>query len=168
MHAEGGYAMVHAGLLPQWTIAHALELAREVEAALQGPDHSALLRHMYGNSPDRWEESLTGHDRLRVIVNAMTRLRLCDATGRMEFSHKVGLESAPEGFIPWFDVPGRASSNTPVVCGHWAALGILLRSDVLAIDTGCVWGRELSALRLDDRRLFQCRCSELLGTASEQ
>ncbi|MGZ8268452.1 MAG: symmetrical bis(5'-nucleosyl)-tetraphosphatase [Burkholderiales bacterium] len=168
MHVEGGYAMVHAGLLPQWTIAHALELAQEVEAALQGPDHSALLRHMYGNSPDRWDESLAGHDRLRVIVNAMTRLRLCDATGRMEFSHKVGLESAPEGFIPWFDVPGRASSNTPVVCGHWAALGILLRPDVLAIDTGCVWGRELSALRLDDRRLFQCRCPELLGTASEQ
>jgi bis(5'-nucleosyl)-tetraphosphatase (symmetrical) len=168
MHAEDGYAMVHAGLLPQWTIERALELAREVEAALQGPEHAALLRHMYGNKPDRWDESLTGHDRLRVIVNAMTRLRLCDAAGRMEFSHKTGLDTAPQGFMPWFEVPERASAGTPIVFGHWAALGLVVRADLAAIDTGCVWGRELTALRLHDRRLFQCRCSELLGTASDE
>jgi bis(5'-nucleosyl)-tetraphosphatase (symmetrical) len=168
MHADGGYAMVHAGLVPQWTIERALELAREVEAALQAPDYPVLLRHMYGNAPDRWDESLSGHDRLRVVVNAMSRLRLCDAQGRMEFSHKTGLDTAPVGFMPWFDVPGRASAGTPIVFGHWAALGLVVRSNLAAIDTGCVWGRELTALRLQDRRLFQCRCSELLGTASDE
>jgi bis(5'-nucleosyl)-tetraphosphatase (symmetrical) len=167
LHAGNGYAMVHAGLLPQWSIEHALALAREVEAVLRGPDYAALLRHLYGNKPDRWNESLTGYDRLRVIVNAMTRLRLCDADGRMEFSHKTGLEGAPAGFLPWFEVPGRASADTPVVFGHWAALGLVLQSNVTAIDTGCVWGRALTALRLDDRRLFQCGCSELEGTASD-
>ena len=168
MHSEDGYAMVHAGLLPQWTIDRALELAREVETALQGPQHGALLRDMYGNKPDRWDESLTGYDRLRVVVNAMTRLRLCDAKGRMEFSHKTGLDSAPRGFMPWFEVPERASAGKTIVFGHWAALGLVVRTDVAAIDTGCVWGRELTALRLRDRRLFQCRCSELLGTASDE
>lgn len=168
MHAGEGYAMVHAGLLPEWTIARALELAREVETAFRTDDHVDLLRHMYGNKPDRWDDRLTGHDRLRVIVNAMTRLRLCDAGGRMEFSHKTGLENTPAGFMPWFDVPGRANSDTPVVCGHWAALGLVVRRDVIAIDTGCVWGRDLTALRLHDRRLFQLQCPELRGTASEQ
>jgi bis(5'-nucleosyl)-tetraphosphatase (symmetrical) len=168
MHAGDGYAMVHAGLLPQWTIEQALALAAEVEAALQGPACSTLLRHMYGNTPDRWDDALAGFDRLRVIVNAMTRLRLCDAQGRMDFSHKTGLDSAPRGFVPWFEVPDRASAGTPIVFGHWAALGLVVRPDVAAIDTGCVWGRELTALRLRDHRLFQCRCPELLGTASDE
>jgi bis(5'-nucleosyl)-tetraphosphatase (symmetrical) len=168
MHAGDGFAMVHAGLLPQWTVERALELAGEVEAAMQGPDCSTLLRHMYGNTPDRWNDSLTGFDRLRVIVNAMTRLRLCDPQGRMDFSHKTGLDTAPPGFMPWFEVPDRANAGTPIICGHWAALGLVMRSDLAAIDTGCVWGRELTALRLRDRQLFQCRCSELLGTASDE
>lgn len=168
MHAGEGYAMVHAGLLPQWTIEHALELAAEVESALAGPGYRELLQEMYGNAPDAWDESLTGYDRLRVIVNAMTRLRLCDAHGRMEFSHKTGLAGMPLGYMPWFDVPGRASAATPVVCGHWASLGLHIRSDVVAIDTGCVWGRELSALRLHDRRLARCDCTALRGTASEE
>jgi bis(5'-nucleosyl)-tetraphosphatase (symmetrical) len=168
MHAGDGYAMVHAGLLPQWTIERALALGGEVEAALQGPDYGVLLRHMYGNTPDRWDDTLGGYDRLRVVVNAMTRLRLCDVQGRMEFSHKTGLDDAPRGFMPWFDVPGRASAGTPIVFGHWAALGLLMRSNVASIDTGCVWGRELTALRLQDRRLVQCRCAELLGTASDE
>ena len=165
MHAGGGYALVHAGLLPQWTIAQALALAAEVEAALQGPDHPEFLRNMYGNTPDAWDERLTGHDRLRVIVNAMTRLRLCDAAGVMEFSHKTAVD-LPSGYLPWFDVPGRASADTTIVCGHWAALGLTLRDDLAAIDTGCVWGRELTALRLEDRRLYQCDCHALAGTAS--
>lgn len=166
MHFDGAYAMVHAGLLPQWSVARALELAGEVERVLRGPGYAPLLEKMYGNNPDAWGDALEGYARLRVIVNAMTRLRLCDAQGRMEFSHKTGLDGLPAGFMPWFDVPGRAHAGTPVVCGHWAALGLVLRSDVLGIDTGCVWGRSLSALRLEDRRLFQCGCGELLGTAS--
>jgi bis(5'-nucleosyl)-tetraphosphatase (symmetrical) len=161
MHVEHGYALVHAGLLPQWTIPRAAALAREVEAALQGPDCDALLQNMYGNEPDAWDDTLAGYERLRVIVNAMTRLRLCDPNGRMEFAHKHGLEDAPAGYLPWFDIPGRASAGTPVICGHWAALGLMLREDLLGLDSGCVWGRALSALRLEDRRLFQCDCSEV-------
>jgi bis(5'-nucleosyl)-tetraphosphatase (symmetrical) len=122
---------------------------------------------MYGNSPTQWDERLTGYDRLRVIVNAFTRLRLCDTQGRMEFSHRYAPVDVPAGYMPWFDVPGRASASTPIVCGHWAALGLVIRDDLLSLDTGCVWGRELSALRLEDRRLAQCDCVALQGTASE-
>lgn len=165
MHVGEGYALVHAGLLPQWTIDEALGLAREVEAVLQGNACDEFLRNMYGNTPVAWDAGLPGHDRLRVIVNAMTRLRLCDDGGAMEFSHK-GAGDPPPGYMPWFDVPGRASADTPIICGHWAALGLKLRDDLLAIDTGCVWGRELSALRLRDRRVYQCECGGLAGTAS--
>ena len=168
LHVDRDYAMVHAGLLPQWSIEDATRLAREFEDALQGPDSLELLRHLYGNEPDAWNDALTGFDRLRVIVNAMTRLRLCDIDGRMNFSHKESLAGAPPGYLPWFDVPNRASAATPIVCGHWAALGLMIRSDLFGLDSGCVWGRSLSALRLDDRRVFQCDCSALLGTASER
>lgn len=168
MHAEGRYAMVHAGLLPQWSIAQALELAREAEQALRGPGYREFLRAMYGNEPARWRDDLAGYDRLRVIVNAMTRMRLATVDGTMEFSHKLGLARLPAGYMPWYDVPGRASRDTAILFGHWAALGLLLRDDVVGLDTGCVWGRSLSALRLDDRRLLQCDCRELEGTASEE
>jgi bis(5'-nucleosyl)-tetraphosphatase (symmetrical) len=158
MHVENGYAMVHAGLLPQWSIAKAQMLACEVETVLQGPDYGAFLRHMYGNHPAHWRDDLAGYDRLRVIINAMTRLRLCTPGGTMEFSHKTGLKHMPAGYLPWFDVPDRASRDTPLVFGHWAALGLLLRADVLGLDSGCVWGRQLTALRLEDRRVFHCDC----------
>jgi bis(5'-nucleosyl)-tetraphosphatase (symmetrical) len=168
MHAGQGYAMVHAGLVPQWTIAQALELAGEVEAALQGEDYDAFLACMYGNKPARWDDTLTGYDRLRLITNALTRVRLCTADGTMEFSHKTGLDGMPSNYMPWYDVPGRASRGTPVVCGHWAALGLVVRSDVIAIDTGCVWGRRLTAMRLEDRRLFQCDCAGQKETGAAQ
>ena len=168
MHAGDGYAMVHGGLLPQWSIAQALALGREVENALRGEDYHDFLCHMYGNEPARWRDDLSGHDRLRVITNAMTRLRLCSADGTMEFSHKTGLENLPRGFMPWYDVPGRASRDTALITGHWAALVLVVRPDLLALDTGCVWGRRLTALRLEDRRVFQCDCREMAGTASEE
>ena len=168
MHADGSYAMVHAGLLPQWTIARALELASEVESVLRSADYPELMRRMYGNEPAEWSDGLSGFDRLRVIINAMTRLRLCDARGRMEFKHKLGPANMPPGCLPWFDVPGRASADTPIVCGHWAALGLMERTDVISIDTGCVWGRTLTAVRLDDRAMFHCDCAKLAGTASEE
>lgn len=167
MHYDGRYAMVHAGLLPQWSVADGLRLAAEVEQALRGEDWRQFVQHMYGNAPDRWDEGLRGYDRLRVITNAMTRLRLCTREGVMEFSHKLGLENAPRGYLPWHEVPGRASRGTPVIVGHWAALGLMVRDDVIALDTGCVWGRKLSALRLADRRIEQCDCSEMLGKAGE-
>ena len=164
MHAQGEVAMVHAGLLPQWSIAQALGLAREVEAALQGPDHREFLRHMYGNEPARWRDDLSGYDRLRVIVNAMVRLRLVTPDGTMEFSHKLGLAKLPKGYMPWYEAPSRASRGSRILFGHWAALGLLQREDVVCLDTGCVWGRALSALRLEDGRLFQVDCPELEGT----
>jgi bis(5'-nucleosyl)-tetraphosphatase (symmetrical) len=168
MHASDGYAMVHAGLLPHWDITQALALAREVEQVLRGEDHDELLRLMYGNEPHAWRDDLTGHDRLRVIVNAMTRMRLCSADGVMEFRHKLApvAGAMPAGYMPWYDIPRRASAGTPIVFGHWASLGVLLREDVIGLDSGCVWGRKLSALRLDDRRTFQCGCGALTGTAS--
>jgi len=167
MHAGNGYAMVHAGLLPQWSIAQALALAREVEAALQAPDYPEFLKRMYGNEPLRWRDDLAGYDRLRIIVNAMTRMRLAAADGTLELNHKLGLATAPAGYLPWYDVPERASRGTPVLFGHWAALGLLVREDAVCLDSGCVWGRALSALRLEDRRLFQLDCAELAGTATE-
>lgn len=168
MHSGDGYAMVHAGLLPQWSLAQALALAREVETALQGADSREFLSHMYGNQPVRWRDDLAGYDRLRVIVNAMSRMRLVTPDGAMEFSHKTGLASVPAGYLPWYDAPARTSRAEHVIFGHWAALGLLLREDVICLDSGCVWGRALSALRLEDRRLFQLECPELKGTASEE
>ena len=170
MHASDGYAMVHAGLLPHWSITLALALAREVEQVLGGEDHDELLRLMYGNEPHAWRDDLTGYDRLRVIVNAMTRMRLCSADGVMEFRHKLApvAGTMPAGYMPWYDVARRASAGTPIVFGHWASLGVLLREDVIGLDSGCVWGRKLSALRLDDRRTFQCGCGALKSTASRQ
>lgn len=168
MHAGGGYAMVHAGLLPQWTVERALGLAAEAESALRGDAHGEFLNRMYGNAPVAWHDGLQDYDRLRVIINAMTRLRLCTADGSMEFSHKTGPGNAPAGYLPWFDVPQRLSRDTPLVFGHWAALGLLLREDVLGLDSGCVWGRRLTMVRLADRRLFQCGCKTVTSTGGGQ
>jgi bis(5'-nucleosyl)-tetraphosphatase (symmetrical) len=162
MHAENGYAMVHAGLLPQWTVERALVLAREVENALRAPDFREFLANMYGSRPNTWNDGLTGWDRLRLIVNAMTRMRFCSPEGVMEFAAK-GVEPPP-GFMPWFEARPSYSEPT-LVCGHWSALGLSVSRRLVALDTGCVWGGALSALRLEDRALFQvpCRCYRPLG-----
>jgi bis(5'-nucleosyl)-tetraphosphatase (symmetrical) len=159
MHAEGEYAMVHAGLLPGWTTPQALALAREVEAVLRGPDHHWFLGHMYGNQPARWDEALTGLERFRVVVNAMTRMRVCTPDGAMEFAFKGQPEQSPAGYLPWFAVPGRASLDRTIICGHWSALGLRLEERLLALDSGCLWGGTLSAVRLEDRRLYQVSCA---------
>lgn len=164
-HFEQDVLMVHAGLLPQWTAVDACALASEVEAALRGAQWREFLRNMYGNQPDRWSADLRGNDRLRVIVNALTRVRLCNAEGAMEFAHKGALAGAPSGFMPWFEVPGRASADTRIVFGHWSALGLVRRPNVLGLDTGCLWGRRLTAFRLEDRKLFQVRCREARNPA---
>jgi bis(5'-nucleosyl)-tetraphosphatase (symmetrical) len=155
MHAEDGYALVHAGLLPQWSIDKASSLAREMEAALRAPSYRDFLANMYGGTPVAWRDDLSGWDRLRVIVNAMTRLRFCNAAGEMELRAK-GAE-APAGYRPWFELRGAA--ELPIVCGHWSALGLRLSPKLVALDSGCVWGGSLSALRLEDRELFQVPCS---------
>lgn len=168
MHRQDEHAMVHAGLLPDWSVDTALALAQELEHALRAPDYRQLLSNMYGNQPERWDAQLTGFARLRVIVNAMTRMRVCSVDGRMDLRFKGEAQDTPAGMLPWFDVPGRASRDTPVIFGHWSALGLLLRPDAIGLDTGCVWGGRLSALRLQDRRLFQVSCAEAAAPGPEQ
>lgn len=158
MHVEDGLALVHAGLLPQWTVARARELAAEVEAVLRGDHYHDFFAHMYGNHPDHWDDGLHGMERLRVITNAMTRLRFCTPEGRMEFAHKGEVHVRPEGFLPWFEVAGRQSAGEFVVFGHWSALGYRLGADFAALDSGCLWGGSLTALRLEDRQVFQVAC----------
>ena len=158
LHREGDHLLVHAGLLPAWDEEQAQLLAREVEALLHGPAFREFLRHLYGSQPDRWSDELRGADRTRVIINAMTRMRFCDPAGVMEFQAKGETAAAPAGYQPWFEVPGRAASRSTIVCGHWSALGVKLAPKLLMLDSGCVWGRSLTAMRLEDRRLFQVGC----------
>ncbi|MBA4381358.1 MAG: diadenosine tetraphosphatase [Sideroxydans sp.] len=158
MHVEGDAVMVHAGLLPQWSIKQASKLAREVESALRGDDYVKFLEHMYGNMPNLWDDELTGYKRLRVITNAFTRLRVCTPDGEMEYKFKGEVEKIPAGYVPWFEVPKRASQDVTVIFGHWSALGLKVLPKVIALDTGCLWGGTLTALRLEDRQLFQVEC----------
>ena len=156
--------MVHAGVLPQWSVGDVLVHAAEVEAVLQGPALGEFLQTMYGNTPAQWSDSLTGSARLRVIVNALTRMRFCSADGVMEFEAKDDANSAPTGFMPWFDVPGRRTAGATIAFGHWSTLGWLSRPDLLSTDTGCVWGGCLSAARIGDtlaeREHIEVRCPE--------
>jgi bis(5'-nucleosyl)-tetraphosphatase (symmetrical) len=168
IYASDGFVMVHAGLLPSWSVEKALSLAREVEDALRGENYRELVARMYGNQPLQWRDDLRGLDRLRVIINAMTRLRVCTEQGVMEFSHKGKPENAPPGYMPWYDVPVRVNRDATIICGHWSALGLLLRDDLLALDTGCLWGGNLSAVCLENRRLFQVSCDEQKGSADRQ
>lgn len=146
--AMQGWLMVHAGVLPQWDGAQTLALAAELEESLRGPDAGVFLHNMYGNQPSRWSDDLRGMERLRVIVNALTRLRFCDANGVMEFETKDSAASAPEGYMPWFEVPERRSLGTPIAFGHWSTLGEVAQPGLLALDTGCVWGGCLTAARI--------------------
>ncbi|MEO7497838.1 MAG: symmetrical bis(5'-nucleosyl)-tetraphosphatase [Massilia sp.] len=156
-----GHLLVHAGVLPAWSAAQTLALAEEVAQALRGPDWAGFLREMYGNLPARWDPALRGAERLRCIVNALTRIRLCTADGEMDFTQKESADAPPgSGLLPWFDLPQRRSADVTVVFGHWSALGLLLRPDVICLDSGCVWGGQLSALRLEDRALLQVECPQ--------
>ena len=162
--------MVHAGVLPTWTATKTIALAAEVETVLRHATATELrefFQDMYGDTPTQWHDGLTGQARLRVIVNALTRLRFCSADGTMEFTSKDNLDAVPEGFLPWFDVPGRATADITVAFGHWSTLGWLNRPDALALDGGCVWGGCLNALRLRDaskpatqHELIQVHCEQ--------
>jgi len=144
---EHGWLMVHAGVLPQWTAKECIALSRQ---AVNDSDHFSFnfLQHMYGNEPCQWDPELTGNDRLRVIVNAFTRLRFCDAHGVMEFDTKEAADQAPLGYMPWFVAPNRATTGQPIAFGHWSTLGEVDRPDVLPLDTGCVWGGRLTMARI--------------------
>lgn len=155
------HLLVHAGVAPQWDAARTMALAAEVETELRGERWVDFLGQMYGNEPDRWDDGLTGIARLRCIVNALTRMRLCWPDGRMDFAHKES-DKGPEGsgLAPWFDLPDRKTNDVTVVFGHWSALGLVLRPNLVGLDSGCVWGGKLTAVCLDDRSLLQVDCPE--------
>ncbi|MBI3526312.1 MAG: symmetrical bis(5'-nucleosyl)-tetraphosphatase [Betaproteobacteria bacterium] len=161
MHVENDFAMVHAGLLPQWSVVRARALAGEVEAALRAGNYRKFLAHMWGSEPAAWRDDLTGWARLRVIVNAMTRMRFCTPEGVMEFRAKGELASAPPGYLPWFKAPQRQSAGHALITGHWSALGLTLAENLLTLDSGCLWGGRLSAVRLEDRAVFQVDCGDV-------
>jgi bis(5'-nucleosyl)-tetraphosphatase (symmetrical) len=161
---QGEYLLVHAGVLPQWSVQQTLELAHEVEQKLRGPGWQAFLADIFGNKADRWDDGLRGIARHRVVVNALTRLRFCSVDGVMDFETKDGADGAPPGFMPWFDVPDRRTASATMVCGHWSTLGLVMRPNLLALDTGCVWGGKLTAVSLADapeeRKLVQVQCGQ--------
>lgn len=158
-HVEGEYCMVHAGLLPGWTVTQAKALSGEIESALQGEHYRQFFSRLWGSEPVAWSEYLHGAARQRVIVNAMTRMRFCTPDGEMELKTKGEASQPPAGYLPWFAVPRRQSSDTTLVTGHWSALGLKILPNLLALDSGCLWGGPLSAVRLEDRQLFQVPCA---------
>jgi bis(5'-nucleosyl)-tetraphosphatase (symmetrical) len=157
-----GWLMVHAGVLPQWDVAQTLALAGEIETLLQGDKLVHFLPLMYGNEPAQWRDDLQGPERWRCVINSLTRLRYCAADGTMEFASKDGAGEAPGGFMPWFEVPGRRTLGTPIAFGHWSTLGLINRDDLLSLDTGCVWGGQLTAVRLtaSGREVIQIPCPQ--------
>jgi len=163
-HGGEPLLLVHAGVLPQWSADDVLALAREVQAQLSGPGLAEFLRRMYGNHPDLWDAGLQGADRPRIIVNALTRLRFCTPEGRMDFDSTESAAQAPEGLVPWFDAPGRRTRGTLIAFGHWSTLGWISRPDILGLDTGCVWGGALSAVRfgatLAEREHCKVQCPQ--------
>lgn len=162
IHYDQGYVLVHAGILPQWTLQDALNHAREVEKILRSDKYPELFRHMYGDVPNQWSEQLTGWERVRMILNVFTRMRFCDTQGTLDLSEK-GLPSAPpSGFMPWFKIPSPAHKDLKIIFGHWAALnGQADEPHVYALDTGCAWGNCLTALRLEDGRRFSVPCAKI-------
>ncbi|MDH5184942.1 MAG: symmetrical bis(5'-nucleosyl)-tetraphosphatase [Gammaproteobacteria bacterium] len=154
--------MIHAGLPPQWDLALARTAAAEVEAVLRSEDYLDFFNHMYGNLPDVWSDKLQGHDRLRFIVNCFTRLRFCTDHGKLALSAKGAPGTQPQGMRPWFQISGRSSAGNSIIFGHWSTLGLHLDDNVISLDTGCLWGGELTALRLEDRKVFNWNCEQAM------
>jgi bis(5'-nucleosyl)-tetraphosphatase (symmetrical) len=157
---EHGWLMLHAGVVPQWDVETVLVLARALATALGEREPREFLDAMFGNEPTRWSDALAGDARLRFTLNTLTRTRFVADDGTLEFATKDGAAAAPPGFRPWFDVPGRRTAGVPIAFGHWSSLGLFDRADVLCLDTGCVWGGKLSAVRIDGgrRELLQVEC----------
>jgi len=159
-YAENGYLLVHAGVLPQWSFEQTLSLAKEVESILHGDNWGDFLHDMYGNEPTKWKDDLIGKARWRCIVNGLTRLRFCSEDGEMNFVIKDGPALKPKGLFPWFDIKTRKTINNKIIFGHWSTLGLLLRSNLIALDTGCVWGGKLTAICLENQELYQVDCQD--------
>lgn len=168
LHHALGFTIVHAGLAPQWDLTTALHCAKEVETVLQSNEYPELFAHMYGNNPNRWQDDLTGWMRLRLIINYLTRIRFCDENGTLELNTKGESQLAPAGFFPWYKIPNRAHKNLKIIFGHWAALGGQTdEPGIYALDTGCVWGNALSAMRLEDQTRFSVPCAPHKSISSE-
>lgn len=155
MVADNDYVMVHAGLLPQWQVSEALAYAKEVEAVLQSDRYLDFFSNMYGNTPAAWRNDLTGYDRLRMITNVMTRMRVCSQAGELDFDFKGELKDIPASHTPWFDMPNRQSQEMRIIFGHWSALGLHQRENIYALDTGCLWGGQLTAMCLETQAITQ-------------
>lgn len=153
-YRERSFLMVHAGLLPQWTIDEAVTLAREVEAVLASPNYRTVLKTLFCGLSPQWDPTLAGDERLASITRVLTKLRTCTPAGDLS-GFSGSLEQVPAGYLPWFRIPNRKNADATVICGHWAALGLHIEPNLLAIDSGCVWGRKLTAVRLEDRAVFQ-------------
>jgi bis(5'-nucleosyl)-tetraphosphatase (symmetrical) len=164
--AASGDLMIHAGLVPQWSVARALDLAHEVAGKLQAAPQKVFAK-MYGNRPDRWDEALEGAARRRFVINTLTRLRYCQADGTVDLKLKDSPSATPLPWRPWFDIDARASRGTRVIFGHWSTLGLMQRADLLALDTGCVWGGALTAVGLDDGQCWQEPCSGYQAPGAE-
>ncbi|MEN8260882.1 MAG: symmetrical bis(5'-nucleosyl)-tetraphosphatase [Pseudomonadota bacterium] len=149
LHYDEEFCLIHAGLSPHWDLDLAMRCASEVQGVLQGPDHGIFLDHMYGDTPHGWDESLEGWDRLRFIINCFTRMRYCDEGGRLDLKEKGPPGSQPKHLMPWFEAPNRKSTGTAIVFGHWSTLGFSSVNSCYGLDTGCLWGGQLTALRLD-------------------
>ncbi|MFO1462835.1 MAG: symmetrical bis(5'-nucleosyl)-tetraphosphatase [bacterium] len=160
-HREGDYALVHGGLDPSWDLREAEARAREAESELRGKNVAANLAAIYAGHPERWEPDSRGTERIRAILHIFTRIRVCRPDGALDFQFKGPPEAAPQGYRPWYEAPLHRRSQATFVFGHWAALGLRLMPGALALDSGCVWGKSLSALRLEDRALFQVPCLDL-------
>lgn len=148
--SNGKVLTVHAGVLPQWDLQQTIECAQEVEKALRKKSYKDFLANMYGNTPNKWSNSLKGYERLRVITNALTRIRFCTPTGTMEFESKEGFEDGPKGYIPWFKTSKRKTQDSLIYFGHWSTLGLLQHENVIGLDTGCVWGGKLTAMEIPE------------------
>jgi bis(5'-nucleosyl)-tetraphosphatase (symmetrical) len=157
---ESGWLMLHAGVVPAWDVAQTLALAADLERALRSAPLREFLDAMFGNEPRQWRDSLAGEARLRFTLNTLTRIRFVSADGTLDFATKDGADAAPPGFFPWFEARGRRTEGTPIAFGHWSTLGLVDRPDLLGLDTGCVWGGRLTAVRIDGgaREIFQVAC----------
>lgn len=160
MHVDGEFVMVHAGLLPQWSLKQARGLAKDVAKVLQGPGYRHLLRDMYGNKPDLWDDDLTGIERYRITINAMTRMRVIEADGRMNLKFAGLPADRPANTQHWFAQRHPSLEGKTLIAGHWSALGYYTAPGFFGLDSGCIWGNELTALRLEDRAVIQVPCAE--------
>ena len=162
LHVDGSFLMVHAGLLPLWSLPQALNLAGEIESLLRGPNRQAFLRDMYGNEPNHWDDTLTAKARRRIVTNAMTRMRLLGTNNELDFEFKGELAAIPPGLAPWFTKRHPTFANMTILAGHWSALGLYMTPNFIGLDTGCAWGHQLTACRLQDRAIFQVASAETL------